>query len=121
MSEQNVAIVREMFAAWQRGDYADTRWAHPEIEFVMEGDFFPDPGTYRGVEQMIRAWIRWLGAWEGFHTGEPELIDRGDRVVALYTIYGRGRTSGLAGESPVANVFTFRDGEVVRLDLLTRE
>ena len=121
MSDQNVEIVGELVAAWRRGDYSATEWAHPEIEFVMEGEFFPDPGTYRGVERMIRAWSRWLGAWEDFHTGEAELIDLGDRVVVLYTIHGRGRSSGVEVEAPVANVFTFREGEVVRLDLLTRD
>jgi ketosteroid isomerase-like protein len=121
MSERNMQVVAELFAAWKRGDYSATDWAHPEIDFVMEGEFFPDPGTYRGVESMTRAWTRWLGAWEGFRTSEPELIDLGDRVVGLYSIHGRGRTSGVEVQAPVANVFTFRAGEVVRLELVTRE
>ena len=121
MSEQNLEIVRGLFAAWERGDYSATDWAHPDIEFVMEGDFFPDPGTYLGVDGMIRAWTRWLGAWDGFHAGKPELIGRGERVIALYTVRARGRSSGAAVESPVANVFSFRDGRVARLDLMTRE
>lgn len=121
MASANLDLVRSLQGAWERGDYGSTGWADPEIEFVMEGEFFPDPGTYRGVEAMARAWSRWLDAWEGFHTSEPELIDLGDRVVVLYTIHGRGRSSGVEVESPVANVFTFRAGKVVRLDLLTRE
>jgi ketosteroid isomerase-like protein len=120
VASPNVDLVRSLHAAWERGDYSSTEWAHPEIEFVMEGEFFPDPGSYRGVEAMIRAWSGWLGAWEGFHTSEPELIDLGDRVIAFYTIHGRGRSSGVEVEAPVANVFTFRAGEVVRLDLVTR-
>jgi ketosteroid isomerase-like protein len=107
MSEQNVEIVAELFAAWERGDYSSTGWAHPQIEFIMEGEFFPDPGAYRGVEAMTRAWLRFMSAFEGFHTDAPELIHLGDRVVGLYSIYGRGRTSGVEVEAPVANVFTF--------------
>jgi ketosteroid isomerase-like protein len=87
----------------------------------MEGEFFPDPGAYRGVEAMTRAWLRFMSAFEGFHTDAPELIDLGDRVVGLYSIYGRGRTSGVEVEAPVANVFTFDGGRVVRLALVTRE
>jgi ketosteroid isomerase-like protein len=113
--------VRSLFADWQRADYSATDWAASDIEFVMEGEFFPDPGTYHGVEAMVRAWTRWLGAWEGFHTTEPELIELEDRVVALYEIRGRGRSSGAEVAAPVANVFTFRGGEVARLDLVTRE
>ena len=121
MASVNLDLVRSLQADWERGDYRSTEWADPEIEFVMEGEYFPDPGTYRGVEAMVRAWSRWLGAWEGFHTSGAELIDLGDRVVALYSIHGRGRSSGVEVEAPVANVFTFHAGKVVRLDLVTRE
>jgi ketosteroid isomerase-like protein len=121
MASANLELVRSLYAAWERGDWTSVEWADPEIEFVMEGEFFPDPGTYRGVEEMRSGWSRWLSAWDGFRASEPELIDQGDRVVALHTIHARGRSSGVEVEWPVANVFTFRAGKVVRLDLLTRE
>ena len=70
---------------------------------------------------MTRAWFRFMGAFEGFHTDAPELIDLGDRVVGLYSIYGRGKTSGVEVEAPVANIVTFDAGKVVRLDLVSRE
>jgi ketosteroid isomerase-like protein len=35
MSQQNVEIVRSLYAAWERGDYASTEWAHPKIEIVF--------------------------------------------------------------------------------------
>jgi ketosteroid isomerase-like protein len=120
MPSPNVELARSLFVPWQRGDYSSTDWADPEIEFVM-GDVFPDPGVYRGVEEMTHAWVRFFATWEGFRFDEPELVDLGGRVVGLYTIRGRGKSSGAEVEAHVANALTFRDGKVVRLELLSRE
>jgi ketosteroid isomerase-like protein len=115
-----VDVVRSLHAAWERGDYSSVDWAHDEIEFVMQADFFPEPGTYHGLAAMRRAWSGWLRAWDGFRISESGLIDLNDRVVAFYTIRARGRSSGIDVEARVANVFIFRAGKVVRLELVTR-
>lgn len=117
----NVALVRALFEAWARGDWGAAEWADPEIEFAMRTEHFPDMGAYRGLDEMRHAWSRFLSAWEGFRASEPELLDCGDRVVGLYTIAARGKSSGIEIEAPVAGIFTVRDGKIVRLELVTRE
>jgi ketosteroid isomerase-like protein len=114
-------LARSMFAGWTRGDWSSIAWADPEIEFSMEVDAFPDLGAYKGVEEMSLAWTRFLSAWEDFRASEPELIEQGDRVIGLYTIRARGRSSGIEVEQPVAGTFTFRNGKVARIELITRE
>ena len=37
MSQENVEVVRAIYADWERGDFSATEWLHPEIEFVMVG------------------------------------------------------------------------------------
>jgi ketosteroid isomerase-like protein len=121
MSTANVDLVRSLFAAWTRGDWSSTAWADPSIEFVMDVEGFPDLGACQGVTEMSHAWSRFLSAWDGFYASQPELIDRGDRVIGFYTIRARGKSSGLEVNQPVAGIFTLRDAKVVRLELVRRE
>jgi ketosteroid isomerase-like protein len=51
-----------------------------------------------------------------------ELVDAGDRVVAVTRLVARSHTTGLEFEQRVAMVWTLRDGLAVRLDpYATRE
>ena len=47
MASANVDLVLSIYAAWDRGDYESTEWAHPDIEWVRAHG--PDPGTWTGV------------------------------------------------------------------------
>jgi ketosteroid isomerase-like protein len=45
-----------------------------------------------------------------------ELVDAGDRVIAISRMVARSHTSGIEVEQAVALVWTVRDGRAVRLD-----
>ena len=62
MSQENVEIVRSIFAAWERGDYSSAEWAHPQIELVVVDG--PTPGSWTGVAAMAEAWREALSAFE---------------------------------------------------------
>jgi ketosteroid isomerase-like protein len=48
---------------------------------------------------------------------EPvELVERGDRVLALVAARARGRASGVVIESRARQAFTVRDGQIVRAE-----
>jgi ketosteroid isomerase-like protein len=64
MSQENVEIVRSLYAAWERGDYRATEWAHPEIEIVFADG--PSPGSFRGFGGMTEGWRDFISAWDDY-------------------------------------------------------
>jgi hypothetical protein len=94
MASSNLDLVRSIHASWERGDFRNSEWADPEIEFVISDG--PSPGSWSGLAAMAQAMRDWLSGWEDFRieAGEfRELDDERVLVVAHYT--GHGKTSGL--------------------------
>jgi ketosteroid isomerase-like protein len=119
MSEENIELVRSIFAAWERGDYSSAEWAHPEIGLVIADG--PTPGSWTGVAEMAEVWREALSAFEELRTEADEYraLDE-ERVLVLMHFSGRGRTSGMeVGDIQMkgANVFHVRGGKVTRLVL----
>ncbi len=116
MSQENVAIVRSICAAWDRGDYSSAGWAHPEIE--LEATEGPAPGKWSGLTGMAEGWRVWLEAWEDFRQEAVEYRELDDeRVLVFFRFSGRGKTSGLdlAEMHPLgAGLFHLRAGKVTK-------
>jgi ketosteroid isomerase-like protein len=113
----NLDLVRSISADWERGDYSDTGWAHPDIEFVIAD--VPDSGAWRGVAGMIEAWGKFLSAWEGHRVEAWEYRELdAERVLVLGRFVAQGKTSGLdlqQTRTEGASVFHIRVGKVTRL------
>ncbi len=119
MSEENVEIVRRMFAAFRDGDWAA---AFEPVDPTIEMDTTRSPlegldRVYKGREEVAGFWREWLEAWGGQQIEDPELIDAGDDKVVLWTTghQVRGRGSGIeVSIPPYAWVTTLRDGRIVQ-------
>lgn len=111
MSEENLAVVRSIYRAFAEHRFPDECLAE---EFTWEtSPDLPDAGAYEG-RNAARAYFRdWVAGWYEAESRVEQLIDRGDRVVAL--VHGRYRLS--EGTSPFegryAHVWTVRDGKAV--------
>jgi ketosteroid isomerase-like protein len=119
MSSANVELVRSIYAAWERGDFTSSDWAHADIEFAFADG--PAPGSSRGVAAMSESWRDYLSLWYDARVESDEYRELDDEhVLVLNREYGEGRTSGL-NTSDVhargANLFQIRDGKVVKLVL----
>jgi ketosteroid isomerase-like protein len=116
MSEENVELVRRFYAALSRGD-ADALIDLAVPEFVV--DFsrrLVEPGVMRGRDQALTFLSELRDTWEDWPVWEPqELLDGGDKVVALVRTSARGKGSGAEVEASVWNLWTLRDGKLVEV------
>jgi ketosteroid isomerase-like protein len=117
MSQENVEAVRLSIEAYRRGDWlAATAYLAPDVIWEV-GQELPAQGP-AAVRDM---WQRWTSDWQELEMVGEELIDAGDEVVVAMHYRGRGRLSGVAIDSWVFEVHTFRDGQCVRkVDFETR-
>jgi ketosteroid isomerase-like protein len=118
MASSNVELVRSIFAAWERGDFSSTKWADPEIEYVIADG--PAPGSWRGLPGMAEGWRNFLNAWEDYRAIADEYVELDDDrvVVLLHDVSGRGKTSGIElrdVRGKRVNLFHLRGGKVHRL------
>ena len=116
MSQQNVEALRRLFALVGDGDNPEALYEllDPDVEFVVaESDL--EAGHYVGHAGVRRYFRTWAGTWESWHFHPERLIDAGDgRVVVDLYQWARGRGSGAEAEGRLGQVWTFRDGVVVR-------
>jgi ketosteroid isomerase-like protein len=120
MSEENVELVRDSFAAWERGDleWLD-RHTDPEVEIAQPPNL-PGTSTYTGKEGLREALRDWPSQWEDFRIAlvETTALDQG-RVLAMTRQVGRGKGSGVEVEADFAFLFTVRQGKLVRWQMFT--
>jgi ketosteroid isomerase-like protein len=126
VSEEDVQIVRATLEAYQNPDMMamlangelDLQLVDPDVEWdaSLLTEMVPDlAGVYRGHDGVRAYWRRWFEAWSDLEF-EFELRDAGDDVVALLRNQRQwGRHTGICTElPPYAQVFTLRDGKLVR-------
>src|SRR3954467_14225515 len=117
MSQENMELVRSVYAAWERGEFGAAEWAHPEIEYVFVDG--PDRGSSTGLAEMAKHFRNWLSTWEQFRLAADEYRELDtERVLVLDRFSGRGKASGLdlgQIQSEGAWLFHVRDGRVTRM------
>jgi ketosteroid isomerase-like protein len=119
MSSENVEIVRRAFEAWNGGDpEAAVELLDPDVEWHLPPNF-PDEQAWHGRDAVVRGLAGVAGSFEHFRIEVQELIDAGDRVVALVRFHGRAAITGLelGGMSVDAQIWTLRDGKAVDIQM----
>jgi ketosteroid isomerase-like protein len=116
MSQENVEIVRNLAAAFNRGDLdAWSEGLADDIDHRAVEGALDDHGPILGKEA-LRAYMQdWLDMFDDFRAEPVELIDAGeDRVIAVTRISGRAKLSGVETDLTYAALYTIRDGKVAR-------
>ena len=117
MSEQDIAIVKALWDAWDRRDTPGMFALYDEdVAWDMTRSNVPGMGVYRGHAGVRQFFEEWLGTFEEFYARPEEFVHAGDHVVVQVCQGGRGKGSGVEVEMPVYwHAFWVRDGKVVRV------
>jgi uncharacterized protein len=114
MSQENVELVRHGIQS------VEAFWALLDEDVVWDLGRDPPPdihGVYVGRDSVIEASRRYWGTWDEYSLDADELIDAGSSVVVVVHERGRGRGSGAPFDRRWAQVWTFREGRIVRWEL----
>src|SRR2546426_587364 len=116
MSKENVDAVRGLFAALDSQD-----WEAALGLFDAEVEWSPTEGTYRGLEGVVSSLAEWLEPWEEHHIEAEEFTEVEDRVLAVIHLTGRGVGSHMEIDQRFFQVYTVRNGKIIRMvEFVTR-
>ena len=107
-------MIRAGLAAYNRGDVeAALENYDPAVEFVtlLMGDHQGKPALRHFAEENLKT-------LSGYKLEPEEMIDLGDKVIAVVRMAGAGRVSGIALGDKIALLFTLKNGLVVRQQTL---
>jgi ketosteroid isomerase-like protein len=102
-----VEVIRSVYERWNAGSPSDpAEYCDPSVE--LESPFSSVVGEsyrgYAGIEQWMRDLDEQFSEWRGRLDDVREV---GDRVIAIGSVHGRGRASGIEFDLPFAQVWDF--------------
>lgn len=113
-------IWRSGIEAANRGDFEvlllalDPAFELELTESLAGGYTLPDlVGVHRGHEGYLRVWQRLSEVWD-LKIEPEEVIDFGDRLLAVGRATARGRRTGIAFDTPLYSLITIRRGLFAR-------
>jgi ketosteroid isomerase-like protein len=116
MSQENVEIVRQMNAAFNRRDRDEIlAYYRPDAE-LRDLQHAPDaPERLTGIDAIRAYWSQWDDAFDDFTAEFEECLDAGTYVLTTTYWQGKGKDSGLEISLRAVEVVEFADGKIARL------
>jgi ketosteroid isomerase-like protein len=112
MSQENVEVVRRFL--FLEVDEA-LEYADPDIVWNPT-----EEAAAEGHDAVRASLVRWKGEWDDYELLAEEFEPMGDRVVVAVRMRARGRASGIPVDARFYDVYTLREGKIVRMDQFTR-
>jgi ketosteroid isomerase-like protein len=115
MVDRDVELVRAVCEAFASRDIAAAlELMDPDLEWVVDAALPESERTYRGHEG-YRRWLAELEPWDQFLVTTEEIVEINEgHVVATLHVQERGRTSALGVDVRLYEVYTCRDGRIVK-------
>jgi ketosteroid isomerase-like protein len=112
VSQANVEVVRQFILL---GVDEALEYAAPDIVWNPA-----EESASRGYDAVRASFVRWESEWDDYEVRPEEFEPVGDRVLATVHLRARGRASGVEVETRFYDVYTVRNGKIVRMDQFTR-
>jgi ketosteroid isomerase-like protein len=114
MSQENVQIVRAVYAAWQKDGFGVVpELMDPEIEWVNPA-YAVEPGTRRGYDEFAAAARSFTSVYPESRAIDATFHDAGERIAVTATMASRSTGSDFPIHARRGYVFELRDGRVTR-------
>ena len=115
-AQENKRIIMEGLQLFQKGDiqqmlnhfHDDAEWLSPEAEAV------PFAGNVNGKQEVARFFTELGGALQQMCFIVHDIVAENDKVVVIGEATWLVKSTGRTYENPWVNVFTLRDGKVIR-------
>jgi ketosteroid isomerase-like protein len=116
MSQENVDVVRALFAALDSQDWeAALGLFDPDVEWA------PTEGRFHGVDGVVTSLAEWLEPWDEHYIEPEEFAEAGAEVLAVIHLTGRSeRGSEMAIDQRFFQLYAVRDGKITRMLEFTR-
>ena len=122
MSEENVELVRRLYAVGDLLDATSEQFDRvfredlaEDFEFHLPGDYPEGEPVFRGRDGVDRLVAMLAETWQEWHFEPEHFLDGGDRVVVFARVVGRGGASGVPVELETTHVWTIRAGRAVSM------
>ena len=117
MSQENVELIRQGFAAFEQGDMSQLLNLMADDVLTYRAD--PDRATYHGKEGFLEATADWSEGFSEWSVVPEEFIDAGNFALARVRQIARGETSGIPVEGEFWFAFEIRGTKVSKLSFYT--
>jgi ketosteroid isomerase-like protein len=118
MSQENVEIVRRVFAFAGHDLDANLEFIDADAVFDWTASRAPYSGLYRGHAEIRRFWQGFMEAWGEWTIEVQEAIEVDSETIVCATHFrARGKGSGVVIEGHGASVWSVRDSKVIRATL----
>ena len=117
MSEQIIEGIRQAYDAFNRGDIQRAITAitvDPDVLWIEPDEFYAG-GTYRGPEGVARYLTLSYESAAKVRSVPEEIIEVGDTVLVFVHFHAWPKAGGQPREGHIADVYTIRDGKVVKM------
>ena len=114
MSQENVEAMRR---GYERFVATGEIRAHPDLVWDVSKLGWPGQQIYSGPEGANQFNAEWADAWDDWEFAPEDYIDAGEYVVVIVNQRGRSKATGIPVDMRFAQVWSFRDGQAIRMQM----